>query len=42
MINVMIADDQELICQSLEIVYAQSDNRVVAIANNGLDTIELK
>lgn len=42
MINVMIADDQELICQSLEIVIKnRADMRVVAIANNGLDTIEL-
>ena len=42
MINVMIADDQELICQSLEIVIKnKADMRVVAIANNGLDTIEL-
>ena len=42
MINVMIADDQELICQSLEIVIkSKSDMKVVAIANNGWETIDL-
>ena len=42
MINVMIADDQELICQSLEIVIkSKSDMKVVAIASNGWETIDL-
>ncbi len=42
MINVMIADDQELICQSLEIVIKnKADMNVVAIAHNGIETIEL-
>lgn len=42
MINVMIADDQELIRQSLEIVIkSKSDMKVVAIAQNGWETIEL-
>lgn len=42
MINVMIADDQELICQSLEIVIKnKADMNVVAIAHNGTETIEL-
>ena len=42
MINVMIADDQELICQSLEIVIkSKSDMKVVAIANNGWETVDL-
>lgn len=42
MINVMIADDQELICQSLEIVIKnKADMKVVAIAHNGFDTISL-
>ena len=41
MINVMIADDQELICQSLEIVIkSKSDMKVVAIANNEIGSIQ--
>lgn len=42
MINVMIADDQELICQSLELMIKnKSDMQVVAIAHDGWETIEL-
>lgn len=42
MINVMIADDQELICQSLELVIKnKADMNIVAIAHDGLKTIEL-
>lgn len=42
MISVMIADDQELICQSLDIVIkSKTDMKVVAIAHNGWETVEL-
>ena len=42
MINVIICDDQEVVCQGLKAILSTAENlRVVGIANNGLEALDL-
>ena len=42
MINVIICDDQEVVCQGLNAILSTAENlRVVGIANNGLEALDL-
>ena len=42
MINVIICDDQEVVCQGLKAILSTADNlRVVGIANNGMEALDL-
>jgi DNA-binding NarL/FixJ family response regulator len=42
MIKLVICDDQEVVCQGLNAILSTSENlRVVGIANNGLEALDL-
>ncbi|MCD6576652.1 MAG: response regulator transcription factor [Anaerolineaceae bacterium] len=42
MINVIICDDQEVVCQGLKAILSTAENlRVVGIANNGMEALDL-